>query len=141
LLGILYQLTIFWRRRVDGFEVLGQDQRARLEEIGVAPERIRLKLDPSPVAIAPQTPPLPRRDEFTDELLLLYSRNWGIAHDVATFIEAYRRHHRTGSGRFVLWLNAVGTKAGIVEKARDSRTGRLSSEPDPCRLIASPASS
>jgi hypothetical protein len=110
----LYRLTLFWRRRVDMFEVLGEDQRARLEEIGIAPQRIRLKRDPSPVAITRGTPPLVRPGGCAGKLLLLYSGNWGIAHDATTFVEAYRHHHRKGSGRFVLWLNAVGAKAGTV---------------------------
>ena len=34
-LDMFYRLTLFWRRRVDEFEVLGEDQRARLAEIGI----------------------------------------------------------------------------------------------------------
>jgi len=116
-LRLFYRLTLFWRRGVDMFEVLGEDQRARLREIGIPPQRIRLKRDPSPVAIPPDTQPLQRPPEFSQRLLLLYSGNWGVAHDADTFIEAYRRHHLEGSGRFVLWLNAVGTKADIVGEA------------------------
>ena len=113
-LTLLYRLTLFWRRRVDVFEVLGEDQRARLTEIGISPGRIRLKRDPSPVTITRSTKPLPRPAQFANRLLLLYSGNWGVAHDITTFIEAYRHHHRKGSGRFVLWLNAVGAKASAV---------------------------
>ncbi len=116
-LRLLYRLTLFWRSRVHVFEVLGEDQRARLEEIGIPSRRIRLKRDPSPVTIAPETQPLARPAQFAEKLLLLYSGNWGVAHDVTTFIEAYRDHHRTGSGRFVLWLGAVGAKAGTVGDA------------------------
>ncbi len=115
LLRALYRLTVFWRRRVHVFEVLGEDQRARLIEIGIRAERIRLKRDPSPVEIGPQTKALPRPGDFAGKLLLLYSGNWGVAHDAGTFIEAYRRHHREGSGRFVIWLNAIGSNAELVE--------------------------
>ena len=43
--------------------------------------------------------------------------NWGFAHDVTTFVEGYRRHHAEGSGRFVLWLDAVGANAARVASA------------------------
>ena len=46
LLKLLYRLTLFWRRRVDAFETLGHDQAARLKEIGIAPDRIRLPARP-----------------------------------------------------------------------------------------------
>lgn len=103
------------RRRVDRFEVLGEDQRRRLREQGIAAERIELKRDPSPVEIPPGTEPLPRPPALAGRLVLLYSGNFGVAHDDATFVDGYRRHHREGSGRVVLWLNATGAKAERVE--------------------------
>ncbi len=117
LLSALYRLTLFWRRRVHVFEILGEDQRRRLEEIGIPADRIRLKRDPSPVEITADTRPLARPAGYDDKVLLLYSGNWGVAHDYDTFVAAYRRHHREGSGRVVLWLNAVGSAAGKVEAA------------------------
>jgi hypothetical protein len=117
LLGALYRLTLFWRRRVDRFEALGEDQIARLLEIGIARERIQLKRDSSPAEILPTTQPLERPSQYKNRLLLLYSGNWGVAHDVATFVEGYRLHHSVGSGRFVLWLNAAGGNADRVAKA------------------------
>ena len=114
-LRLFYKLTLFWRRRVDEFEVLGEDQRVRLAEIGITGARVRLKRDPSPVEITADTRPLARPAE--GRLLLLYSGNWGVAHDTATFVEGYRRHHRDGSGRFVLWLNAVGGAVETIETA------------------------
>ena len=48
--------------------------------------------------------------------MLLYSGNFGVAHDDATFVDGYERHHRQGSGRVVLWLNATGAKADRVEQ-------------------------
>ena len=110
-LKLAYRLTLFWRRRVDSFEVLGEDQRARLEQIGIYRERIRMKRDPSPVSIPLDTPPLSRPDNSQGKVLLLYSGNWGVAHDYETFVDGYRRHHRDGSGRVLLWLNAVGPGA------------------------------
>jgi hypothetical protein len=117
LLTLAYRMTLFWRRRVDMFEVLGDDQRMRIEKIGIPAERIRTKRDPSPVSIPPDTPPLTRPAAYDSKVLLLYSGNWGVAHDYQTFIEAYRRHHQEGSGRVVLWLNAVGSSADAVANA------------------------
>ena len=108
------------RRRVDRFEVLGEDQRQRLLAIGIAPERIVLKRDPSPVEIPAGTPPLERPAELAGHAILLYSGNFGVAHDHETFVEGYRRHHRraegVGAGRVALWLNATGAKADRVEE-------------------------
>jgi hypothetical protein len=112
----LHRWTIFLRRRVQSFEVLGEDQRRRLEEIGIPPERIRLKRDPSPVEIPPGTEPLPIPEALRGRVVLLYSGNFGVAHDHRTFLEGYRRHHREGSGRVGLWLNATGAKADLVER-------------------------
>lgn len=137
-LRLLYRLTLFWRRRIDHFEVLGEDQRARLLDIGIPPGRITLKRDPSPVEILPDTPPLARPAGAEGKLLLLYSGNWGVAHDVDTFIAAYRRHHQTGSGRFVLWLNAVGARADTVEAAiRAADLPLIRTRPVPLDQLAS----
>jgi hypothetical protein len=115
-LGLFHRWTVFLRRRVHRFEVLGEDQRARLLEIGIRPERIVLRRDPSPVEIPPGLPPLDLPEELRGYRVLLYSGNFGVAHDHETFVEGYRRHHREGSGRVVLWLNATGAKADRVEE-------------------------
>lgn len=117
LLGLLYRLTVFWRRRIDQFEVLGEDQIARLREIGIPAERIELKRDSSPVAFTRETLPLSRPDGVQSSLLLLYSGNWGVAHDHRTFIEGYRLHHEQGTARFTLWLNATGSAVSAIEEA------------------------
>jgi hypothetical protein len=121
LLDLVLKWTVFWRRRVDRFEVLGEDQRVRLQQIGIASDRITLKRDPSPVAIPPDTRPLDRPAPYSDRFLLLYSGNWGVAHEYETFLEAYRRHHQDGSKRVVLWLNAVGASANHVEELLKSK--------------------
>jgi hypothetical protein len=120
MLRMIYALTLFWRRRVTRFEVLGHDQAVRLQEIGVPPARIRLKPDLSPAIITPQTAPLPRPISSDDQVLLLYSGNWGVAHDYQTFLEAYRRHHRQGRANVLLWLNAIGSGAAKVEAALEA---------------------
>ena len=115
-LRLAYWATLFWRRRVDEFEVLGHDQAQLLRDIGIADDRIRFKPDPSPVTITADTQPLPRPPGFEGKQLLLYSGNWGIAHNVQTFLDGYAAHHRQGTGRVVLWLNAVGSGADTVEE-------------------------
>jgi hypothetical protein len=118
-LRLFHRLTLLLRRRVDRFEVLGEDQRCRLREQGIPAGRIVLKRDPSPVEIPPGTPPLPpaaRPPELAGRCLLLYSGNFGVAHDSATLVEGYRLHHAGGSGRVGLWLNATGARAGEVER-------------------------
>jgi hypothetical protein len=116
-LRAFYRWTVVLRRRVDRFEVLGEDQRQRLREIAIPDERIVLKRDPSPVAIPVGTPPLDRPAELGGRALLLYSGNFGVAHDHATLVAGYRLHHRSGSGRVGLWLNATGARADWVERA------------------------
>src|ERR1700709_1718234 len=50
-LRLFQRWTVALRRRVDRLEAPGEDQRQRLLAIGIAPERIVLKRDPSPVEI------------------------------------------------------------------------------------------
>lgn len=116
LLDLVYRLTVFWRRRVHAFEVLGFDQRDLLLALGIPDGRIRLKRDPSPVEIRGSERPLARPLDADGRLLLLYSGNWGVAHDYGTFVSAYERHHREGSGRILLWLNAVGAAVPAIER-------------------------
>jgi hypothetical protein len=111
------RLTVALRRRVDRFEVLGEDQRRRLLATGIPPERIVLKRDPAPVEIPADALPLERPAELAGRSILLYSGNFGVAHDHETFLAGYRLHHRRGSGRVGLWLNATGAKADRVEEA------------------------
>jgi hypothetical protein len=115
-LRAFYRLTLFLRRRVHHFEVLGEDQRRRLLEIGIPVARITLKRDPAPVEIPPATQPLARPPELAGKVVLLYSGNFGVAHDHETLLAGYREHHRNGSGRVMLWLNATGAKADRVER-------------------------
>jgi hypothetical protein len=119
LLRTLYRLTMFWRRRISRFEVLGQDQGRRLRAVGIGPERIVLKRDPSPVAITASTVPMQRPALVGESLVLLYSGNWGVAHDYETFLDGYQRHLEEGSGRFLLWLNAVGAATPAIERRLD----------------------
>ncbi len=117
------QLSIRLRRTIDHFEVLGQDAKRVLVSQGIAPERITIRRSMSPVDIDETTEPLTLPDALEGRSVLLYSGAVGFAHDYATFVEGYRRHHHAGSGRVVLWLNANGVLADEFEQAaRQART-------------------
>jgi hypothetical protein len=116
-LRVFYRFVLALRSRVDEFEVLGEDQRRRLNEVGIAAERISLRRDPSPVDIPAATTPLPLPADLAGHKALLYSGNFGLAHDYKTFIAGYKLHHREGSGSVRLWLNATGARATVVEEA------------------------
>jgi hypothetical protein len=117
LLNGFLRLTYFWRRRVDIFELLGLDQARRLTDIGIAKERLRLKPDPSPVTFSPGLSPLPLPQELLGGSgVILYSGNWGVAHDENTFIEGYSEYFRQSKRGLRLWLNATGAKADHVER-------------------------
>lgn len=117
ILRLIHRLTLFWRRRVTVLEVLGEDQKRRLLDSGIPSERIRLRRYRSPVAITPDTRPLSRPAVLSGTKVLLYSGNFGVAHEHETFLAAYRRHQRQGSGRMALWLNAQGARADALEKS------------------------
>ena len=108
-LEALLKLTNLWRRHVDGFEVLGEDQLRRLLDTGIAQDRISLVRDGSPVAFAPGQAPEPVPEDLAGYCVLLYSGNYGVAHEVETVFEGYRQHHQGGTGRVRLWLSAAGS--------------------------------
>src|SRR5262249_34214772 len=116
------RFTYFWRRRIDTFEVLGFDQRRRLMDIGIDKQRIQLKRNPSPVAFAPSLAPLPLPNELRgDAGVILYSGNWGVAHDDDTFIEGYAQYWQQSKQGLRFWLNAAGAKDDRVERELRSR--------------------
>ena len=116
LLAILQSLTWFLRRRVDSFQVLGEDQRQILINGGIAPARISIKRDRSPVVWTGKETPLPSPPELIGRKILLYSGNYGLAHETDTVVEGLIRHHRDGSRTFGLWLNASGQNADAVAR-------------------------
>ncbi len=109
-------LTIWLRRRVQLFEASGEDQVRLLRHYGIPASNIVLKRDPPPVELTGDEVPLPVPAELAGKKILLYSGNWGVAHDTDTFLDAYIRHHRAGSGTVGLWLNAIGAGADVVEQ-------------------------
>jgi hypothetical protein len=117
LLSLLLRTTLFWRRRVDHFEVLGLDQAKRLVEMGISAQRIEVKRNPSPVTFPADLAPLPLPSELRGGPgVILYSGNWGVAHDETTFIEGYARYFSMSRNPLRFWLNATGLKAERVER-------------------------
>jgi hypothetical protein len=105
------------RRRVDQFQVLGEDQRQLLVKGGIAPERIVLKRDVSPIYVCGNETPAERPDNLGPGPVLLYSGNYGVAHEADTVVEGLVEHYRRNRGNlFSLWLNASGTRADTVER-------------------------
>src|SRR5208282_2614686 len=76
-LSLFHRLTVFWRRRVQIIEVLGEDQRQIILTHGVAAERIALVRDPSPVNFTTARGPAPVPAALRGRHVLLYSGNWG----------------------------------------------------------------
>ena len=119
-LGLLEKLTWYSRSRVDEFQVLGQDQRRILEAHGISAKRIKLIRDVSPFTITGREIGVEAPVELRGYKILLYSGNYGVAHEVDTVIQGLMHHHRCGAGRFALWLNASGSS---VSKMVDALKG------------------
>jgi len=132
-LSLLLRLTRFWRRRIDAFEVLGVDQARRLAESGIAEGRMRLTPDFSPVTFTTGLVPHPLPEQLRGGAgVILYSGNWGLAHDENTFIDAYTRYSQQSTQGLRFWLNATGAKADRVEgelRARGTPIYRSSTVP------------
>ena len=99
--------TLFFRRRVHKFEVLGEDQKRRLLEIGIPEDRITLRRDEAPVEITSETEPLELPEPLRGKVVLLYSGNFGVAHDDATFVEGYARFEVADEGEGIAPEHAV----------------------------------
>jgi len=99
------------------------DQAERLREIGIADSRIEIKPNPSPVSFPSGLRSLPLPDELQEGCgVILYSGNWGVAHDDNTFIEAYARYVAGSINPLKLWINANRSEGG-PRRARTSRAG------------------
>ena len=118
--GAIQVLTNVLRRRVDRFEVLGEDQAHRLMAIGLPPTSMRLARDTSPVPMDRDARPLARPAAAGNAPLLLYSGNLGVAHDWETVLEGYQRHRAAG-GTTLLWLSAQGSGLDALVAALDAR--------------------
>lgn len=107
------------RRLATNIEVLSACQERRLVEAGVPKSKLNIVRDASPVSFSGSRVAAARPFGKGD-IVLLYSGNFGIAHEAETFLEAYRLHVQTGSNRVRLWLNATGAKVQtVVDYCRD----------------------
>lgn len=102
------------RRLATRIEALGEDQVRRLVETGFPRDRIGIVRDDCPIADWSVRRPWPRPFPG-DKVILLYSGNLGVAHDLGAFCEAYRRHVRQGSDVVRLWANASGARLGELK--------------------------
>ena len=138
LLALIERLTWFMRRRVDIFQALGEDQRELLLAGGIPPARIVLKRDFSPAPITGQEAPMAAPEALCGRKILLYSGNYGVAHEVDTVVEGLIRHHRTGSGSFALWVNGSGPNIDrVCERLRSGGVPVARTEPVPLDQLPS----
>jgi hypothetical protein len=137
-LRLLEQLTWFLRRRVDAFEALGEDQKQILIRGGIAPARISVKRDRSPITNWDDQGRFPRPSELSGRKILLYSGNYGLPHEVDTVVEGLVRHHRSGSAQFGLWLNASGRNVDMIsDRLSAAKVPFARSTPVPLSQLAS----
>jgi hypothetical protein len=114
-LRLIYWQTLFWRRRIPMFEAIGQDQINRLSQIDIKNDQIRLVRDPAPITFSAGLTPKAKPAAFENTKTILYSGNFGVAHDHQTFISGYREFQRHYPRCATIWLNAVGKKADLIE--------------------------
>jgi hypothetical protein len=110
----LHAATRFWRRRVDVIEVLGEDQRRLLVADGIEPERIHLVRDPSPVLFSAGERPANPPEAIAGLKIVLYSGNFGVAHEQDTILEGFSAFELRHPHRLGVWLNATGSRVPAV---------------------------
>ncbi|TZF91195.1 glycosyltransferase family 4 protein [Cognatilysobacter lacus] len=119
-LRLLSRVTNFWRRRIDVIEVIGDDQGRRLAGCGIDPASIELRRDPSPVEFGPGTTLEPAPAAANGRRVILYSGNWGAAHDHATFLSGYADFCRAHPDVAFVWLNATGARLDVIVASLES---------------------
>lgn len=112
--GILHRLTgalaDLSRRHADGIIVLGECMRDRLVQRGVPAEKILVAEHwANSTAITPMT-----RPGNADELVLLYSGNLGLAHDLDTILEVMRSLREDPRFRF-LFVGTGGRRKALTD--------------------------
>ena len=98
------------RRRADGVIVLGECMRHRLIGRGVAPEKIMVA---EHWANSQSIVPMPRPGN-PDDLVVLYSGNLGLAHDLDTILDIMRRLRGDARLRF-LFVGTGGRRQALTE--------------------------
>lgn len=116
-LRLLHRWTLFWRRRVSTIEVLGEDQRRICIAQGINARRIELVRDPSPIRFSGREAQAEPPKILAGRKIVLYSGNWGVAHDVETFVAAASAFETRHPGRLGVWLNATGSRAAVAHEA------------------------
>lgn len=116
-LSVLHALTQFWRRRVDVIEVLGEDQRLICLNDGIRPQRLQLVRDSSPVRITSQDQGSAPPQSLIGRKIILYSGNWGVAHDHETFVAGMAQIAARGPAGVGVWLNATGSRVELVHRS------------------------
>ncbi len=132
-LRLIEKLTWFWRRRVDVMEVIAEDQRERLRAGGIAPRKIELRRDRSPVQFDRNDKPAALPPALQGRKVVLYSGNWGVAHDHETFAVGMALFERCHPGVAGVWLNATGARADQAELALRA-VGVAVHHTPPCQL-------
>lgn len=94
---IIGMLADFSRRRSDGLLALGECMRLRLLDRGLPPEKIHIAENWADGKLLRSLP----RHSSPDKLLLLYSGNLGLAHDLETISEAIHSLKDDARFRFV----------------------------------------
>ncbi len=134
-LRLIEKLTWHWRRRVDVLEVIAEDQRDRLVSGGISRNRIELRRDRSPVRFDLDLKPLALPEPLQGRKLILYSGNWGVAHDHETFAVGMALFEQKHPAVAAVWLNATGGRADQAETALRAVGVRVHRTP-PCPLEA-----
>ena len=118
---VLHRITLAWRRRVSVIEVLGEDQRRHIMAAGIAADRVELLRDPSPIRFDGNHAATEIPEALRERKIILYSGNWGVAHDHLTFVDGFEEFCQRHPDVASLWLNATGGRADQVEAALQAR--------------------
>jgi len=116
-LRMLHAITCFWRRRVDVIEVLGEDQRRICLDAGILPQRLQLIRDPSPIRFSGRESRGKPPESLIGRKVVLYSGNWGVAHEHDTFVAGMASVEARRPGNAGVWLNATGSRVELVHRA------------------------
>jgi hypothetical protein len=135
-LRLVHRLTIFWRRRVGVVEIIGKDQRAHLLKQGIDARRIELRRDTSPVRFATGEPAARTPDALRGRRVLLYSGNWGVAHDADTFVRGLLHFESRRPGVAGVWLNATGSRVAGIATRLQPHLPCARTEPVPLEQLA-----
>lgn len=89
--GLIARFSIYvtnvFRRAADVIEVLGEDQSKRLQAYGFNTSELVLRRDDSPVEFNEQADVTSNKVLNHERPVILYSGNWGVAHDTDTFVD------------------------------------------------------